>query len=165
MKLLKHIQDRPIPEGIKVWKREAARGVVFDEKGLLPMLFVSKMNYHKLPGGGIEKGESKIEACKREMLEETGCDIEVDREIGMITEIRSYSDYLDQTSYCYLGRIIKKGTSNLDQGEIDEGFELVWFTLDEAISAVRNDKPKNEEGKSIQNRDLTFLEEARKIRG
>jgi 8-oxo-dGTP diphosphatase len=163
LKLLKHIQNSPIPEGVDLWRREAARGVVFDEKGLMPMLFVSKANYHKLPGGGIEKGESKIEACKREMLEETGCEVEIGKEIGMVTEFRPFSDNLYQTSYCYLGKIINKGTQNLEQGEIDEGFILVWFTLDEAINTVRNDKPNNEEGNFIQQRDLAFLEEAKKL--
>lgn len=164
MNLLKHIQKTPIPKGAKLWRREAARGVVFDEKGLIPMLFVSKANYHKLPGGGIEEGESKIETCKREVLEETGCDIKVGKEIGKITEFRPYTDYLYQTSYCYLGKIINKGIQNLEQGEIDEGFRLVWFTLDEAINTVRNDKPNNEEGKFIQERDLAFLEKAQEIR-
>ncbi len=31
--------------------------------------------YHIVPGGGVEPGESKLEAVKRETLEETGIDI------------------------------------------------------------------------------------------
>jgi 8-oxo-dGTP diphosphatase len=163
MKLLKHIEDKPLIKGVKIWKREAARAVVFDENEFIPLLFVSKSNYHKLPGGGIEKGESKIEACKREMLEETGCDVEIGKEVGMVTEYRSFFDNLFQTSYCYIGKIIKKGISNLEQSEIDEGFKLVWFSLDDAITQIKNDKPTNYEGKFIQERDLRFLEETEKI--
>jgi len=165
VKLLKHIQNKPIPKGAKVWKREASRGIVFDEDSKIPLLFVSKENYHKLPGGGIEAGETKEDACKREVLEETGCTIDIVKEVGYITEFRSYTDYFDQTSYCYIGKITNKGIPHLEQGEIDEGFELVWFTLNEAIVVVINDKPKNKEGLSIQKRDLYFLEEAKKIQG
>jgi len=37
------------------------------------------------------------------------------------------------------------------------------MTLDEAIKKCKKDKPTNYEGKFIQERDLTFLQEARKI--
>lgn len=163
MKLLKHIEDKPIPKGVKIWKREAARAVAFDENELIPLLFVSKYNYHKLPGGGIDEGESKIDACKREMIEETGCEVEIGKEIGVVTEFRSFFDNLSQTSYCYIGKIVSKGSLNLEQSEIDEGFKLVWFTLDEAIKQLKNDKPTNLEGEFIQQRDSAFLEEAEKI--
>ena len=163
MKLLKHIEDRPVAENEKTWKREASRGVVFDKEGLMPLMFVSKFNYHKLPGGGIEKGETKIEACKREMLEETGCNVEIDGEIGMVTEFRPFFENLFQISYCFLGRVInKKGTSDLEQSEIDEGLELTWVGLPEAIDILKTDKPTNHEGEFILKRDLAFLEEAEK---
>lgn len=164
MKLLKHIEDRPIKKGEKTWERKASRGVVFDNEGLMPLMFVSKFNYHKLPGGGIEKNETEIEACKREFLEETGCEIEVGKEIGMVTEFRSFANNLFQISYSYLGKIISKnGTSKLDQSEKDEGLELEWFTLDDAINQLKKDKPKNHEGEFIQERDLTILESAKEI--
>jgi 8-oxo-dGTP pyrophosphatase MutT (NUDIX family) len=162
LKLLKHIEDVPVPKNTKIWKRRASRAVVFDKDGLVPLLFVSKFNYHKLPGGGIEEGESEIEACEREMVEETGCEVEINGEVGMVTEFRSFFDNLHQTSYCYIGKVIKKGASNLEQSEIDEGFKLVWSTLDDAINQVKNDKPSNYEGKFIQERDLAFLEEVKK---
>lgn len=51
------------------------------------------------------------------------------------------------------------------QDEIDEGYELVWLNLDEALIKFKNDKPQNYEGKFIQERDIAFLEETRKLRG
>lgn len=51
MELLKVIQDKTVPEeGVKI--RRASRAILFDEAGLVPILSVSKENYHKLPGGG-----------------------------------------------------------------------------------------------------------------
>jgi ADP-ribose pyrophosphatase YjhB (NUDIX family) len=163
MKLLKTIKDKDLGDDFKI--REASRGVLLDENNLVPILFVSTQNYHKLPGGGIEKGENKVQALKREIKEEVGCTIEDEKEIGKIIEYRDFfPDYkLKQTSYCYLGKIVSKGKQELEQGEIDEGFELKWLTLEQAIKTLETDSPKNYEGKFIQERDLTFLKEAKMI--
>jgi len=160
MKLLKTITDKKLEKGFGV--REASRAVLFDKNNLVPILFVSKHRYHKLPGGGIEEDEDKLKALTRELKEETGCTAEITGEIGIIIENR-FEFNLNQTSYCYYGNVIGKGKSDLEQSEIDEGFELVWMTLDEAIKKCKKDKPTNYEGKFIQERDLTFLQEARKI--
>ena len=160
MKLLKTITDKKLKKGFGV--REASRAVLFDKNNLVPILFVSKYRYHKLPGGGIEKDEDKLKALAREIKEETGCTAEITGEIGVIIEDR-FEFNLKQTSYCYFGNVTGKGKSDLEQSEIDEGFELVWMTLDEAIKKCKKDKPTNYEGKFIQERDLTFLQEARKI--
>ena len=162
MKLLREIKDKPFSKNIKVRFREASRAVLFDENNLVPILFVSKENYHKLPGGGIEEGENKTQALVRETLEETGCEIEVMGEVGKIEEYRSEFN-LKQISYCYLGKVTKKGKPNFEQSEIAEGFKLVWLLLDDAIKTLGSDKPQNYEGGFIQKRDLTLLKETRKI--
>jgi len=159
MKLLREIKDKPFSKNIKVRFREASRAVLFDENNLVPILFVSKENYHKLPGGGIEEGENKTQALVRETLEETGCEIEVMGEVGKIEEYRSEFN-LKQISYCYLGKIIAKGDPDFTKEELRDGFEIVWLTLDEAISKVEKEKPKDYEGWFIQQRDLKFLQKA-----
>ncbi len=163
MKLLKEIKDE-IPSGdeFRLKTREAARGVFFDEKGLVPLLFVSKHNYYKLPGGGVERGEDKMEALERETREETGSEIEVTGEVGVVVEFRSKWN-LRQTSYCYLGKIKLKGKPNFTEKEINEGFEIGWFSLDETISKVKNSNPQNYEGWFIQKRDSVFLEKAKEM--
>lgn len=164
MKLLRHIEDRPLKKNEKIWERNASRGVVFDKDGFIPLMFVSKFNYHKLPGGGIEKEETQIDACKREMMEETGCEVEIDKEIGIVTEFRPFANNLFQRSYCYLGKVINKdGQPNMEQEEIEEGLKLMWVTLSEAVALLKSDKPTNHEGKFIQQRDLAFLEEAKRL--
>jgi 8-oxo-dGTP pyrophosphatase MutT (NUDIX family) len=164
MKLLKHIEDAPYSKDLKVKKRFAVRAVLLDEKGLTPVVFASKMNYHKIPGGGVEKRENKIDALVREIYEESGCKVIIDGEVGKITEYRSKFKWFQfQTSYCYFGKIISKGEPHFDDGEVNEGFSLSWNTLDEAIEILRNDKPKDYEGWFIQQRDLTFMEEGKKL--
>lgn len=163
MKLLKEIKDMEIPSDTSGMKmREASRAVLFDNNGKIPMLFLTKFNYHKLPGGGIEKGEDKMQALIREIKEEVGSEIEVTDELGIVVEYRSKYN-LRQTSYCYLGKILSKGEPTFTRKERSAGSTLVWLKLDEAISAVQNDKPNNYEGMFIQKRDIEFLAEAKKV--
>src|SRR3989338_2799803 len=168
MKLLKEICDPKFTDDeshVKV--RKATRIVVFDDEGLIPLLFVSKQNYHKLPGGGIDKGEDKMKAIAREAREETGCEIKVKGEVGEIIEYRSAVNFnwkwdLKQISYCYWGKIVSKGkTPDFTEEELSEGFKLVWLPLKQAITTIENDKPKNFEGSFIQKRDLTFLKKVK----
>lgn len=163
MNLLKEIKDNEWPTDKSTLKfREASRAVIFDENDLIPMLFVAKNNYHKLPGGGIDEGEDKLSALFREVKEETGCEMKITGEVGEIIEYRSRFN-LKQISYCYLGKITAKGDPDFTKEELSDGFELVWMPLDEAILKVENDKPKDYEGGFIQQRDLKLLQKAKEL--
>lgn len=163
MKLLKEIKNQEIPKDESRLKlREAARAVLFDENNLIPILFVGKYNYHKLPGGGIENSENKMRALERECLEEAGVKIQIAGELGMVLEYRSKWK-LKQTSYCYYGKVISKGETDFTKEEQEQDFQLIWMSLDETIEKVKNDKPLNYEGSFIQERDLAFLEEMKKV--
>ncbi len=164
MQLLKEIRDEKFPDNnydIKI--REASRIVAIDDSGLLPLLFVSKQSYHKLPGGGIENSEDRISALLREVMEETGCQVKVKGEIGKIVEYRSATSFswqwnLKQTSYCYWGEVTAKDNNlAFTEEELSEGYQLVWLPLEKAIVVLESDKPKNFEGSFIKERDLTFL--------
>ena len=163
MELLKEIKDKEFPEDESILKiREASRAVLFDENNLIPLLFVSKHNYHKLPGGGIDEGENKIQSLIRECIEEVGSEIEVQGEVGKIIEFRSKWD-LKQISYCYYGKIISKGEPDFSEKELSDGFKVIWVSLKDAIFKVENDKPKNYGGIFIQKRDLKFLKKTEQI--
>lgn len=166
MKILKTINDQEIfpnlnkdPQ-IKRWKREAARAIVIDDMGKIALLFVSRKNYHKLPGGGIEKGEDIPEALKRKMIEEIGCDIEVTGEIGQIDEYRSKFELL-QINYCFMAKV--KGDKKppaFVENEIKDGFRIMWVDIDDAIKLLENDATEDYAGKFIVMRDTIFLKEA-----
>jgi len=163
MELLLEIRDKEILDENTLKFREAARAVVFDKDNLIPILFVSKFDYYKLPGGGIDEGEEKLTALNREMLEEIGSTIEVTGEIGEITEYRSEFN-LKQISYCYLGKVITKGQPNFTDEEKNKGFQIIWLPIDEAMEKIRGEKPQNHtEAVFIQKRDLVFLQKAKEI--
>jgi 8-oxo-dGTP pyrophosphatase MutT (NUDIX family) len=168
MKLLKKIYQKDLglddvvmSEDFK--EREAVRAVAFSAENKIALLFVSKNNYHKLPGGGVDAGEDFMSALKREMMEEVGAQIEVIGELGKIIEYKNDSQTI-QTSYCYLAKVIDKMSKpNFTELEVFGGFELKWVSLTEAVDLLKNDKPNNYIGKFIQARDLVFLTEAQKF--
>ncbi len=147
-------------------ERSAARAIVFDAEKNVALLHATKKSYHKLPGGGIEGDEDIETALRRELLEEIGCSIENIQELGVVEE------YLDgfglhQTSYCFIADLVgDKGENLLEEGEIADGFEPKWVSLDDAIAILESESNiENYQGKFIRLRDLTFLKEAQKRYG
>ena len=139
--------------------REACRAIVFDENKLMPLIFVSKKNYHKLPWGGIEWNEDKIVTLKREFLEETWCDIDIIKEIWSVVESNSTREH---TSYCYIGKVLNKWNSIwLTSEEIERWLELKRMSIDDAISTLEKDVPNDPYGYRILERDLFILLQAK----
>ena len=140
--------------------RKACRGIVLDKDNLMPLLFVWKDNYHKLPWWWIEWDEEKIEAFKREILEETWCEIDHIEEVGNVIEQNST---WEQTSYCYIWKVIKKWIENFTSWEIEKWYLLKRVTIKEALSLIEKDIPRTEWGRWRQQRDLYILQEIDKI--
>lgn len=163
MKILSEIKDKDYPEDeSELENRETARAVLFDDNGLVPLLFASRYNYHKLPGGGLEEGEDKFTALARELKEEVGCTAEIIAEIGQVIEFRSKWD-LKQYSSCYLAKVLSKGQHDFTDKELEEGFEIIWVKFAEAISLIENDASENYEGGFVQKRDLAILKALREM--
>lgn len=165
MKMLLTIGDKNTNKVLK--ERTAARAVLLNQHGGVHLLHVSKHGYHKLPGGGVDEGETVEEALHRELKEEVGSSAEIIAELGIIEEFRSYDDgdLLHQISYCFLAKQVGElFESALEQGEIEEGLQhVIVNSIDEAIKLIKNDKPNNTEGEYIVERDLTFLNAAKSL--
>lgn len=140
--------------------RKACRGIVLDKDSFIPLLFVGKDNYHKLPWWWIEWNENKIEAFKREILEEAWCEIEEIQEVWSVIERNST---WEQTSYCYIWKVIKRWIENFTSWEVEKWYLLKRVTIKEAISLIKKDIPRTEWGRWRQQRDLYILQEIDKI--
>ena len=73
--------------------RLAARGIVIREDGKIAVFNKANKNEYKLPGGGMENDEEPEETFKREVLEETGCIVEVIQSLGVTEEYKSQTNF------------------------------------------------------------------------
>ncbi len=138
--------------------RKSARAILLNDKGEMATQIISKHNFHKLPGGGVETGEDLMIALHREVKEEVGCDCEVIKDLGMVIEYRNKYKLL-QISYGFVARV--KGDINqplLDDAEVAEGLINVWLPPEEALALMKKDVPEKYEGHFILKREIAYLE-------
>ncbi len=145
--------------------REAARAILFDNSGFIYLMYVAKHGYHKLPGGGMDEGESVEGALQRELLEELGCKAVIVQEVGQITEYCNQNNFQKQKSYCYIARQVGEPLEpRLEQPEIANGMTHIKVkNIQAAIDLLENDKPENISGKFIQKRDIAILRQAQSL--
>ena len=122
--------------------RYGARGIVEREDGMIAIFHKIKKNEYKLPGGGIDEGESPEKAFQREVLEETGCKIKEIKLLGITKELKSLDNF-QQVSYVFCSKV-KDITRklNLTDKEQAEGAELLWFPKKDALKRVIDCAPK-----------------------
>lgn len=117
--------------------REAVRGIILKDRSIL--MVHSKNKDFKFPGGGIKKGESRIEALKREIEEETGyVSRRIGRQIGIVTEKSKdkyvYNRIFKMISYYYIAEVTDEiREQKLDAYEAKLEFKPVWIDVKEAI--------------------------------
>ena len=76
--------------------RVGASALIFDEaRDRILMTQRSDNSRWCLPGGGMDPGESASETCIREVMEETGLQVQVTRLIGVYTTPDMLIEYLD----------------------------------------------------------------------
>lgn len=116
--------------------RYASRGIVVRDDGKIAVFNKVNKNEYKLPGGGFENDETPEEAFKREVLEETGCVIEIVENLGIAEEVKSHINF-KQISNVFVGKVIKDTkTLNVTQKEKDEGARLLWETPENALQLI-----------------------------
>lgn len=146
--------------------RRAARAVLIDDDGKVYLMHLKKRGIYKLPGGGIDQGESIEKGLEREVLEEAGVGFKIVRELGVTIENRFYEADMHgllQMTYAFLVKLEgQKGDPEYTEEELREGAVGVWVEKQEALEIVKSYPLPDYEAHFIQNREIRILEEAQK---
>ncbi|MBQ6755752.1 MAG: NUDIX domain-containing protein [Oscillospiraceae bacterium] len=129
--------DKRDYDGIQNWFVRPSVRAIITRDGKILMVRSKTLGFCKFPGGGIEAGESHIEALAREVGEESGYLIakESVRPFGMVHRVQKgdMGDIFLQDNFYYTCEIADQCERRLDDYEREEGFEPEWLTIDEAI--------------------------------
>ena len=124
------------PNG-SVGRRPSVRGIIIRD-GKIAMMHSKKYNYYKLPGGGIEQGETLEETLIREVREESGLIVkpETIREFGYVRRIEKgrFEDIFIQDNYyfvCEAEAMVMEQA--LEDYEAEEQFTLEFVFVADAI--------------------------------
>jgi len=120
----------------EVWN--GAAGIVINEDRIL-MVRGKETGSWSIPSGEIENGESPQQACVREVWEETGFKVEINKPIHIKKAIiKNY----DVTTYYFLCRVIEGQISYHDPDDSIE--EIAWKTYKE-IKELQHEYPEDQE--------------------
>jgi 8-oxo-dGTP diphosphatase len=78
-----------------------AFAIIFDEQERVLLSHRRDMDAWNLPGGGIEHGELPTEAVLREVMEETGLEVSIERLLGVYGKV----DNPDELVFSFLCRV------------------------------------------------------------
>ncbi len=124
--------------------RNSARSVILRD-GKVAMIHSLKYDYYKFPGGGIENGESPVDAMIRETREEAGLVVipESVREYGYVHRIQKSdsdpSECFVQDNFYYLCSALDDTVSQeLDGYEAKESYRLEFIDPRTAIRKNRS---------------------------
>ena len=114
------------------WQSRVTVAVVVEREGRFLLVEEDVENWDKpvfnQPAGHVEKGETLVEAARREALEETGWDVEITGLLGFYTYTPPHA--VDDFTYyrvCFIARPVHHYNQPLDEGIL----RAVWMTLEE----------------------------------
>lgn len=115
--------------------RNTVRCILLNENNEVGLLLIDrdddfgKMKHFETPGGGVNDGESLIEALEREMSEEVGCKIKNISYLCNISNEYNLLKRIDSATF-FLAYVDEFGETNLDDYEVDLIKGLVWIPLE-----------------------------------
>ncbi len=128
-------------------KRPSVRGIII-KNNKLAMVYSTRDDYYKFPGGGMEEGEEHHATLIREIREEVGMNVIPSsiKEFGEAVLLRK-SDFFENTifeqeNFYYFCNTEDNITSQqLDDYEMKAGFTLRFVTAGEAIQTNLKNAP------------------------
>lgn len=126
----------PVETGRKYRLRPGAYAILPQDGALLVTHQSQPVPEFQLPGGGIDPGESPLNALHREAFEETGWKIAPLRRLGAFrrfTYMPEYDQWAEKICHIYLARPVRR---HADPSE--PGHRAVWLPYDAAIAQLGN---------------------------
>jgi ADP-ribose pyrophosphatase YjhB (NUDIX family) len=141
--------------------RKKVRGLIYKNKNIL--VCIEENGYGvkkllKLPGGSVEKNESNIKAIKREILEETGYEIDNIKCIGFIENIRK--EFVIHITYYMAKTKGKKKELKLTAEELNVGTKPIEIEVEMALERIKIEYNKAHNDSSL--RDIMVFNELNK---
>ncbi len=157
MKRLLTMDLKNYTDDMPVFEKHTVRAVILRD-GKMAMQLSGRGEY-KIPGGGVERDESHVDALLREVREETGLLVipESIRPVGEILELREDvfqkgTKYVCHSYFYFCDAESETVATSMTSSEIAKGFHPVWETPARIVAA--NERLQTEDW---QKRDTEFV--------
>ena len=166
MRLIASFSDNEFPYNGYTHTRNIVRGIVYNDNFEIALVkcksvdIFGERDLYETPGGGVEKGETLIEAFKREIKEEVGAEIDNIQEIGRVVDFYNQI-YRRNNNHYFLAHIKSMGQTHWTEKE-NTFFERIEFMdIDKAIYEYEHtrDLPTNN---IVRQRELPILRIAKR---
>ena len=163
MKTIAHLTDKTVlgvDNGLSSKPpRLTSRAIVKNKDGMIAILYFRKNDLYSLSGGGIENGETPIDAVKREVLEETGCTAISISELGIVSENRACHDYVTISYFYVVEADDHLSPLALTKDEVERKTEVQWHKPEDLKKVIASSNNDTEQRKYIQARDMAAINE------
>lgn len=166
--LVLHLTDEEWPRSTIKVHRQIVRAIVFDQTGYFYFVQIHRDDEFgqsvsiETAGGGVEKGESLVEALKREIKEELGMEVAILCKLGVVED-----DYhlicRHNINHYFLCKVLHQGERQLTVAE-KERWQLSTLKLsfDQALQAYETNR-LTPFGRLVSNREVPILRYAKKV--
>jgi len=140
-------------------ERKRATGIVLNDKNEIILMNLTNLDFHMLPGGGVDSNENMEDALYREVKEETGATVEIISALGVVVE-NLEEIKMKQITHFYLTKVVGEiQEPNFMPDELEQGYKVEWYSIDETIKILEQE---NEYEVYIKQRELAAIREAKK---
>jgi leucyl-tRNA synthetase len=135
--------------------RDAVYGVVVNNQNQILIQFNPQHGDYRLVGGGIEEGESMIEALRREILEESGyVDIEIKDQLPTVYH-KKFNVNIERDvrglKNVFLVNLLSDKKIKEDWASDEKHMSYEWFTINDLQEHIKNNKYRTGDRVIIRN--------------
>lgn len=134
--MIRHFGE-PVRPGQCYRRRPGVYAVILQGDSLLATHQIAPVPEVQLPGGGIDRGEQPIAALHREVYEETGWRIAIDRRLGAFRRFAYMPEYdlwAEKLCTVYLARPVRRLGPPTEPGHT-----ALWLQAGAALDLLGND--------------------------